>query len=161
MQQADWNAVRDIYIEGIASGNATFEKNAPEWNIWDAAHHKHSRLVADRNGEVLGWAALSPVSQRHVYRGVAEVSIYVAAHARGHNIDDRLLAALISESEKNGLWTLQAGIFPENVASIALHKKHGFRVVGQRERIGQVDGRWRDVCFLERRSTIAGGEAGR
>src|SRR5581483_3044270 len=147
----DWRAVRDIYLEGIATGNATFQKTAPEWTEWDAGHLSHSRLVAKRDGAIVGWAALSRVSARAVYAGVAEVSVYVAANARGHGVGRRLLAALIAESEGQGIWTLQAGIFPENEASLALHRAAGFRVVGVRERLGCMDGRWRDVVLLERR----------
>jgi phosphinothricin acetyltransferase len=151
---ADWPAVRAIFKEGIATGNATFEIAAPEWPEWDAKHLPHSRLVAREAAEIVGWAALSPVSSRPVYRGVAEVSIYVAAHARGQGIGKALLAALIAESETHGIWTLQAGIFPENAASIDLHQKTGFRMVGRRERIGCLDGAWRDTVLLERRSAI-------
>ncbi len=151
MTAVDWPAVRAIYLEGIATGNATFETAAPEWERWDAGHLKSCRLVARVDGEVAGWAALSPVSARAVYAGVAEVSIYVAQRARGKGIGADLLRTLVAESEANGVWTLQAGIFPENTASIALHRRSGFRVVGTRERIGCVDGRWRDVVLMERR----------
>jgi phosphinothricin acetyltransferase len=154
---ADWPSVRAIYLEGIATGDATFETAAPDWPEWDAKHLPHSRLVARRAGDVLGWAALSPVSSRPVYRGVAEVSIYVAARARGQGIGKTLLAALINESERHGIWTLQAGIFPENAASIDLHQKAGFRLVGTRERIGQTPaGVWRDTVLLERRTALVG-----
>ena len=134
-----WPPVRQIYREGIATGNATFETEIPAWEKWDRNHHSHCRLVAvekTKAATVLGFAALSPVSSRHVYRGVAEVSVYVAASARGRGVGKALLEALISESEKNGIWTLQAGIFPENTASIALHKSCGFQEVGIRRRIG-------------------------
>jgi phosphinothricin acetyltransferase len=150
---ADWPAVREIYREGIATGNATFETEPPEWPQWDAKHLPHSRLVARTGGGVVGWAALSPVSARPVYRGVAEVSLYVAEAARGQGVGRTLLAALVAESARHGIWTLQAGIFPENAASIALHRRAGFRVVGTRERIGQMaDGRWRDTVLVERRA---------
>lgn len=152
----DWPAIREIYAEGIATGNATFETQLPDWVSWDAAHHKHCRLIA-RNGErILGWAALSPVSRRQVYAGVAEVSIYIAEKSRSKGIGRALLKSLVDESEEQGIWTLQAGIFPENVASIALHKSCGFREVGVRQRLGQLAGIWRDVLLLERRSLRAG-----
>jgi phosphinothricin acetyltransferase len=152
MTSADWPAVRAIYLDGIATGNATFETDAPDWPEWDAGHFPYSRLVARRAGEILGWAALSPVSSRPVYRGVAEVSIYVAAQARGQGVGKALLADLIAESERHGIWTLQAGIFPENTASMEVHRRAGFRVVGTRERIGCRDGVWRDTVLMERRS---------
>ena len=165
-----WPAVRDIYREGIATGNATFETELPAWESWDRSHHQHCRLIAleprdeaiaeiliplDGTG-VLGWAALSPVSSRRVYAGVAEVSVYVAAAARGRGVGKALLQTLVRESEENGIWTLQAGIFPENAASIVLHKLCGFREVGVRRRIGQLGDTWRDVLLLERRSTTLG-----
>ena len=152
----DWPAVRKVYGEGIATGNATFETELPDWEKWDAAHRGDCRLVA-RNGEqVLGWAALSPVSVRRVYAGVAEVSVYVASAARGGGIGKALLKALIEDSERHGIWTLQAGIFPENAASIALHKSCRFREVGVRRRIGKLGEIWRDVLLLEHRSAIIG-----
>jgi phosphinothricin acetyltransferase len=156
MEADDWDAVRAIYREGIATGNATFEKSAPEWEKWDKEHLRACRLVARAGREVLGWAALTPVSGRCVYAGVAEVSVYVAQRARGRGIGLALLSALVSASEREGLWTLQAGIFPENAASVELHKRAGFRVIGTRERLGCLDGRWRDVVLMERRSAIAG-----
>ncbi|HET7461912.1 MAG TPA: GNAT family N-acetyltransferase [Longimicrobium sp.] len=152
MQPAHWDEVRRIYLEGMATGNATFQAEAPAWEAWDAGHHPHSRLVALEDERVAGWAALSPVSARPVYAGVAEVSVYVAASHRGRGVGGALLGALIRGSEENGIWTLQAGIFPENVASITLHERHGFRIVGRRERIGRLHGTWRDVLLLERRS---------
>jgi phosphinothricin acetyltransferase len=149
-----WLAVRAIYLEGIATGNATFETIAPDWSEWDAKHLPHSRLVVRNNDQLIGWAALSPVSSRPVYRGVAEVSVYIAERARGRGVGRALLDALIVESERHGIWTLQAGIFPENIASIELHRRAGFREVGRRERIGQMaDGTWRDTILLERRTT--------
>jgi L-amino acid N-acyltransferase YncA len=149
----DWPAVKAIYEEGIASGDATFEQAAPPWSDWDAAHLPGCRLVAiGGDGRVVGWAALTRVSSRCVYAGVAEVSVYVALNARGRGIGTQLLTALVERSEAHGLWTLQAGVFPENVASVTLHERCGFRVVGRRERLGQMDGRWRDVLLLERRS---------
>jgi phosphinothricin acetyltransferase len=156
MTQQHWDAVRAIFAQGIATGNATFETSVPSWQDWDARHLSTCRLVALRDGEVLGWAALSPVSTRHVYRGVAEVSVYVAEQARGRQVGSSLLEALVVESERNGIWTLQAGIFPENVSSIRLHENLGFRVVGRRERIGCMNGRWRDIVFMERRSKVVG-----
>ena len=153
---ADWDAVRRIYLEGIATGNATFEQSAPEWDKWDAGHLKACRLVARAEDDVLGWAALSLVSGRCVYAGVAEVSVYVADGARGRGVGNALMMALIRESEQNGIWTLQAGIFPENAASIKLHRRSGFRIVGTRERPGQLNGSWRDVVLMERRSKTVG-----
>jgi len=156
MQPEDWLAVRAIYGEGIATCNATFETDLPDWEKWDSGHRKDCRVVA-RNGEqVLGWGALSPVSMRRVYSGVAEVSVYVTAASRGSGVGKALLTALVEESESHGIWTLQAGIFPENVASLALHKSCGFRKVGVKRRIGKLGEVWRDVLLLERRSRIVG-----
>lgn len=153
----DWRDVRRIYEEGIATGDATFEAEPPSWEAFDAGRLRVPRLVAqDPNGAVLGWAVLSPVSSRCVYGGVAEVSVYVAAAARGRGVGSELLGALVAGAEAEGLWTLQAGIFPENEATLALHRKHGFREVGRRERIGRMDGRWRDTLLLERRSAVVG-----
>lgn len=155
--QTHYESVKTIYAEGIATGNATFQTEAPEWKEWDASHLVFGRLVAVENGIVMGWAALTPVSGRCVYAGVAEVSVYVAAHARGQGVGDQLLKTLISESETHGIWMLQAGIFPENEASVKLHVRNGFRIVGTREKIGKMkDGIWRDSLLLERRSKIAG-----
>ena|SRR5215469_15267502 len=155
MTPQDWGAVRAIYLEGIATGNATFATSAPEWEEWDRTHLPLCRLVV-RSGAVLGWAALSPVSRRQVYRGVAEVSVYVAERARGKGVGTALLSTLVTNSEREGIWTLQAGIFPENEASIQLHKQAGFRIVGVREKLGRDLGRWRDVILMERRSVRAG-----
>jgi L-amino acid N-acyltransferase YncA len=155
MRTKDWESVRAIYLEGIATGEATFEIEAPDWERWDAGHLPKCRLVA-RNGGVLGWAALSPVSRREVYAGVAEVSVYVAASARGRGVGGALMRALIEASERHGVWTLQSIIFPENHASVALHLKHGFREVGRRERIARHHGVWRDTVVLERRSRAVG-----
>jgi phosphinothricin acetyltransferase len=154
----DWPAVRRIYEEGIASGDATLETRAPAWAAWDRAHRADCRLVArDADGEVHGWVALAPVSSRRVYAGVAELSIYVTADARGRGVGRALLEALIEASEAAGIWTLQAGIQAENAASLALHERCGFRRVGVRERLGRdPNGRWRDVVVLERRSTVIG-----
>lgn len=156
MTSEDWPAVRAIYLEGIATGNATFETGAPDWEKWDRAHLPDCRLVARKDGRIIGWAALSPVSGRCVYAGVASLSIYVAAAARGQGVGKALLCALIEASEERGVWTLEAGVFPENVASLALHKACGFREVGRREHIGQMGGVWRDVIFMERRSRVVG-----
>ena len=156
MQPEDWPAVRGIYREGIATGNATFETELPDWEKWDSNHRKDCRLIARKGEQVLGWAALSPVSGRRVYAGVAEVSVYVAAAARGSGVGKSLLQTLIAESELHGLWTLQAGVFRENAASIALHKSCGFREVGVRQRIGKLGEIWRDVLLLERRSATVG-----
>lgn len=156
MAADDWAAVRAIYLEGIETGNSTFEKSAPEWEKWDSGHLQSCRLIARSKLEVLGWAALTPVSGRRVYAGVAEASIYVAARARRRGIGSALVSALVRASEQSGIWTLQAGIFPENIASLEVCKKAGFRMVGTRERLGCMDGRWRDVVLLERRSAVAG-----
>jgi phosphinothricin acetyltransferase len=156
MSEAHWAAVREIYAQGIATRNATFETALPDWAEWDARHLSMCRLVALRGDEVVGWAALSAVSSREVYRGVAEVSVYVADGAQGKGIGSALLSALVAESERHGIWTLQAGILAENDASIHLHEKAGFRIVGRREKIGQLDGQWRDTVLMERRSTVVG-----
>jgi L-amino acid N-acyltransferase YncA len=157
MRLDDWPAVRAIYMQGIATGNATFEQTAPEWDKWDAGHLLAARIVArSDDGTILGWAALSGVSSRCVYAGVAEVSIYVAEQARGRGVGQQLMSHLIDDSDSEGIWTLQAGIFPENAASIALHGRAGFRIVGKRERLGQMNGRWRDVVLMERRSAVVG-----
>ena len=156
MNDEDWGTVRSIYREGIAAGNATFETDVLGWEEWDKSHLRDCRLVARAKDQVVGWVASSPVSSRSVYSGVAEVSIYVMASARGLGIGKALLQALIEESERVGIWTLQASIFPENVASIALHQSCGFRGVGYRERIGQMNGVWRDSVLMERRSKVVG-----
>jgi phosphinothricin acetyltransferase len=157
---ADWPAVAAIYAEGIATRNATFELDVPSWEAWDALHLPELRLVAEEGGRVLGWAALSGVSERCCYAGVAENSIYVAAEARGRGVGAALLGELVERAEQAGIWTIQTGIFPENEASVALHRRCGFRVVGVRERLGQLDGVWRDVVLLERRSEVVGAPAG-
>ena len=156
MAPADWEAVRQIYAEGIATGNATIETDPPAWEIWDKRHLSICRYVARSGNDVLGWVALSPVSARCAYKGVTEVSVYVAARARGHRIGTALLTALIAGSEQQGIWTIQAGVFPENAASLALHKKLGFREIGVRERLGKLNGVWRNVVLLERRSAVVG-----
>jgi phosphinothricin acetyltransferase len=151
----DWPAVRAIYEEGIRGGDATFETETPSWERWDAAHSQ-LRLVAERDGSIVGWAAVSPASARHCYRGVGEVSVYVAGEARGAGVGRKLLARLVELSEQAGYWTLTAGVFPENEASLRLHKACGFREVGMREGVGEQRGVWRDVVWLERRSTLVG-----
>jgi len=157
MTPDDYPAVARIYREGIATGQSTFNTDAPSWEEWDAGHLAHCRLVAEAGGEVLGWAALIAVSDRCVYAGVAEESVYVGEAARGRGVGRALLAGLIAASEAHGIWTLQAGIFPENAVSVELHEKLGFRVVGRRERLGRMaSGRWRDVLLLERRSRTIG-----
>lgn len=156
MHSDDWEAVRAIYLEGIATGHATFQKEAPSWEEWDLGHNRECRIVARLDGEVVGWAALSPVSGRSVYAGVGEVSVYVSQKHNGKGIGSLLLKSLIELSEQNGFWTLQSSIFPENEGSIKLHKNHGFREMGRRERIGKMDGVWRDTIILERRSRIVG-----
>jgi L-amino acid N-acyltransferase YncA len=156
----DWPAVSAIYADGIATRNATFETEMPSWEAWDAAHLADHRLVARDSGsepQTLGWAALTAYSDRCAYAGVAEVSVYVAKEARGRGVGRTLLAALVESADDAGIWTLQAGVFPENLASLSLHHSCGFRVVGLRERIGQLDGQWRDVVLLERRSKEIGG----
>jgi len=152
MTETDWPSVAGIYAEGIATGDATFETEVPDWGRWDAAHIESCRLVCEIADQVVAWAALSPVSGRQVYRGVAEHSIYVAGSARGRGVGSLLLQALIDESEEAGFWTLQTAIFPENEASITLHTRAGFRVIGTRERIAAHHGRWRDTVLMERRS---------
>jgi len=156
MEATDWPVVRRIYEDGIVTGLATFEVTAPSWEAWNESHLDRGRLVAVVEGQVVGWAALSPVSDRCAYAGVAEVSVYVGEGARGQGVGRRLLAALIEASEAEGIWTLQAGIFPENTASVWLHVQSGFREVGRRERLGLLGGRWQDVLLFERRSTVVG-----
>ena len=156
MTAKDWEMVRTIYQEGLDTGNASFETDAPPWEEWDRRHHKECRLVYRLGNEVLGWAALSPTSARHVYRGVAEVSIYVKEGQHGKGLGRRLLMSLIECSEEKGFWTLQGGIFPENTVSIKLHEKCGFRLVGRREKVGKHFGVWRDTVILERRSRKVG-----
>jgi phosphinothricin acetyltransferase len=156
MRPGDWEDVRSIYLDGVATGHATFETGAPSFEVWDTAHLPCARLAARRGDQMIGWAALSPVSQRCVYGGVAEVSVYVSSTSRGLGVGRSLLEGLIAESERNGIWTLQAGIFPENLGSLALHRSCGFREVGRRERIGKLKGIWRDTILLERRSAFVG-----
>ena len=149
MRPADWARVAEIYWDGMRDGLATFETEVPSWDAWNAAHSL--RLVAEVDGEVVGFAALSAASARRCYAGVAENSVYVAREARGLGIGRALLEKLISRARFNGVWTIQTSIFPENRASLALHERCGFRVVGTRERIGKRDGMWRDTVFLEKR----------
>ena len=156
LRPGDWPEVARIFREGIATGNATFETAVPSWAAWDTAHVADHRLVAERNGLVVGWIALVPVSPRECYAGVAEVSAYVGERARGKGVGAELLAALVESSEPAGIWTLETGVFPENETSLRLLQRFGFRIVGTRERIGRLHGIWRDVVFLERRSEVVG-----
>jgi L-amino acid N-acyltransferase YncA len=152
MQPSDWPAVRAIYEQGIATRQATFETESPSWAEWDADHLAELRFVAERDGQVVGWAALSPASRRPCYAGVAEESVYVAEEARGNRVGTALMGELLAQADVTGVWTIQTSIFPENLASIALHRRCGFRVVGTRERIARLDGAWRDTVLLERRA---------
>mgnify|MGYP000005769059 FL=1 len=156
MGPEDWEVVREIYLEGIATGHATIETEAPPWESWNNNHRPDCRLVARDGEQVVGWAALSPVSSRAVYSGVAEVSVYVAEHFRRKGTGRLLLDSLITASESAGVWTLQASILVENEASIALHAACGFLTVGTRERIGRLNGHWRDTLLMERRSAVTG-----
>lgn len=156
MLASDWAEVSKIYTDGIATGFATFETDTPAYKTWDAAHMSTCRIVALENEKVLGWAALSPVSSRCVYGGVAEVSVYVGKDSRGKGAGKLLMETLIKESEEEDIWTLQSGIFPENEGSIQLHKKAGFRYIGKRERVGKLDGVWKDNLLFERRSETVG-----
>ena len=156
MKEEDWPAVRTIHQEGLATGQASFEKKVPDRVQWNRSHWPACRLVARRGGAIVGWAALRPASNKEFYSGVMEDSIYVSAKQRGDGVGKKLLRALIETSERNGIWTLQALIFPENRASVALHRSLGFRRVGLRERLGQMNGVWRDVILMERRSAVTG-----
>jgi phosphinothricin acetyltransferase len=156
MSAGDWGDVARIYADAIAGGDATFETEVPDWERFDGSHLPGHRLIAVTEAGPVGWAALTPVSGRCVYAGVAEVSVYAAADARGHGVGTALLAALITSAEAGGVWTLQAGMFPENTASVRLHERAGFRLVGRRERLGRLRGEWRDVLLLERRSRVVG-----
>lgn len=156
MKNSDWPAVAEIYQQGMDTGFATFEKVVPSFEVWDASHLAVGRLVAVNGETILGWAALSPVSSRCVYGGVAEVSVYIGQGNRGQGVGKMLMQQLIFESEKAGLWTLQSGIFPENEGSVELHFKMGFRFIGKRERVGKRDNVWKDNLLFERRSTVVG-----
>lgn len=157
MKVEDWDSVSRIYEEGIATGFATFETNVPSYATWDSAHLKICRIIAVKEDEIVGWAALSQVSGRCVYGGVVEVSVYISATSRGLGVGKLLMEQLILESEAEGVWTLQSGIFPENEASIQLHKKVGFRYIGKREKIGKTkEGIWKDNLVFERRSKVVG-----
>ena len=158
MTPLDWDAVRDIYLEGIASGLATFETTAPTWEEWDTAHHRFARLAAWSDGRVIGWAALSPISRRSCYAGVAEVSVYVAVDVRGKGVGGRLLDAIVVESERLGIWTLQGATFADNEASLRLQRAAGFPDVGRRIRIAQLHGVWHDTILTERRSMVVGAD---
>lgn len=151
-----YSNISRIYREGIETGSATFETTVPEWEEWDKSKLKHSRLAVVVDGIIVGWAALSAVSDRCIYGGVAEVSIYISHQHRGKGIGKILMARLIEESEANGIWTLQSGMFPENEATIALHKHFGFRIIGHREKIGKLGDTWRDTILMERRSKTVG-----
>jgi L-amino acid N-acyltransferase YncA len=156
MTANDWEQVCSIYLEGVRSGNSTFETDGPSWDQWNEGHHEFARLVMRDGDKVLGWAALSPVSKRSAYRGVAELTVYVTESARHQGVGRALLEGVIEESERNDIWTLQASIFPENVASAKLHLRCGFREVGRRERIATLNGVWRDTVLFERRSETVG-----
>lgn len=156
LEPRHWDRVREIYLDGLATGEASFETTAPGWAEWDRAHLARPRLIAARLGHIVGWVALSPVSRRQCYSGVAEVSIYVAGDARGQGVGKLLLEEAIRASEAEGIWTLQAVIYPTNVPSVRLHETCGFRMVGYRQRIAQREGVWRDTVLLERRSTVVG-----
>ena len=160
LTKEDWDQVAEIFQQGIETGNATFETQIPSWDKWDLTHVPSCRIVATIENVVVGWAALIPVSARKVYAGVGEVSIYISNKYKGLKIGTKLLVRLIEESEKEGFWTLQSGIFPENAASIKLHQNHGFRIIGHREKIGQMKGIWRDTLLLERRSKKIGTQLG-
>jgi L-amino acid N-acyltransferase YncA len=155
LRSDDWPEVARIFEQGIATGNATFETEVPPWAAWDAAHLTAHRFVAEDDGRVVGWIALSPVSTRPCYEGVAEISVYVDEDARGRGVGSELLAAVVESAERAGFWTLQTSVFPENEASLALLRRYGFRTVGTRERIGRLHGIWRDTVLVERRLETA------
>ena len=152
----DWLHVAKIYQQGINTGNATFEQNIPDWELWNKNHLSNCRLVAEIENDIVGWAALSSVSSRCIYEGVAEVSVYVSSNLQGKNIGGQLLQKLIIESENHNIWTLQSSIFRENVASIKIHLNNGFREIGFREKVGKMNNVWRDAVLLERRSKKVG-----
>ena len=161
LMASHWDRVKEIYEQGIATGNATFQSAAPTWEEWDESHVKGARIIAVEGDKIMGWAALTPVSGRCVYAGVGEVSVYVSADAQGKGVGSVLLDELIRKSEEEGFWTLTAGVFPENKGSLKIHEKAGFKVLGTRERIGKMNGRWRDTVLLERRSAVVGVDRGR
>jgi phosphinothricin acetyltransferase len=156
MTAGDWTSVAEIYKQGIENGNATFQQDIPTWDDWNEGHIKSCRIVAFIDNKIIGWGALTAVSRRPVYSGVAEVSVYISDKYRGQKIGTKLLERLIAESEKEKFWTLQAGIFSENIPSLKIHKELGFRKIGHREKIGKMNGIWRDTILLERRSKITG-----
>jgi L-amino acid N-acyltransferase YncA len=156
MTEADWKSVCEIYAEGLATGQASFERSAPTWEKWNPSHHQHSRLVACNGVDVVGWAALSPASTRACYAGVAEVSVYVAGRCRGRGVGKRLLREVITSSEDSGIWTLFSSTFPENEESLKMQESCGFRRVGVREKIAMHHGVWRDTVLSERRSKVVG-----
>jgi phosphinothricin acetyltransferase len=156
MNEDDWQQVAFIYKQGIDTGNATFQQEVPTWDEWDGGHLKSCRLIAEIGDKIAGWAALSAVSKRQVYSGVAEVSVYISNGYKGEGVGTILLKSLITASENENFWTLQVGIFPENTASLKIHENLGFRRVGRREKIGELNGIWRDTILLERRSSIIG-----
>jgi len=155
-EEKDAERILEIYRQGIETANATFETEVPDWQVWDARHHPFCRLVCEDNGRVVGWAAIAPVSLRDCYRGVAEVSVYIDTALMGKGIGSRLMAAVVTESERNGIWTLYASTFPENRITQRLHLRYGFREIGIRERIAKLHGKWRDTVILERRSKRVG-----
>jgi len=154
--QTDYPSVKNIYQQGIDTGNATFQVIAKNWDEWNNSMHSHSRIVAVKDNNILGWAALSPISSREVYSGVAEVSVYISTSAQGKGVGQKLLSHLILESENNNIWMLQAGIFPENIGSIKLHENNDFRQLGLREKLGKMNNVWRNVVLMERRSKTVG-----
>lgn len=154
MTEKDWPAVSAIYQEGINTGHATFQTKSPSWHDWNDGHMEQCRYVALMDGKIEGWIALSAFSKRHAYRGVAEVSVYVNPQSSGQGIGYKLMSHMINVSEEAGIWTLIAGIFPENIGSVGLHEKSGFRVIGIREKVGEMSGVWRDVVLMERRSKV-------
>lgn len=154
--KSDFPSVKDIYQQGIDSGDATFQEQAKDYDDWNESVLSNCRLVAENNRQIIGWAALSSASNRCVYSGIAEVSVYVSSNSQGSGVGNSLLESLIKASEEQGIWTLQAGIFPENKASIHIHSKNGFKVLGIRDKLGQMNGIWRDIVFMERRSKVVG-----
>ena len=154
--KSDFPSVKDIYQQGIDSGEATFQEQAKDYDVWNESLLPSCRLVAESNRQIIGWAALPSTSNQCVYSGIAEVSVYVSSNSQGLGVGNSLLKALIKASEEEGIWTLQAGIFPENKASIHIHSKNGFKVLGIREKLGQMNGIWRDIVFMERRSKVVG-----